>query len=72
MAKTAYFVRKDQWYIVGFDYDPALVADLKKAIPGRCRKYKPATRHWWISQTYWAVFGYLMWTYGYLLEEATE
>jgi hypothetical protein len=72
MAKTAYFVRKDQWDIVSFSYSPELVDELKQAIPGRCRKWDQVAKHWWISRTWWNDFVDLMEQHGYLLEEATE
>ena len=52
------FARDDDSYTVRFDYDPGVVA-LLEDIPHFARRWRPATRSWWI-------FGYYA---GYLASE---
>lgn len=72
LPKKVFYLRKDQWYIVGFKYDAALVKAMKVAIPGRMRTWSPATKHWAIAETYWDVFCRLVEERGYEVESALD
>lgn len=37
-------------YLLSFDYDPALVNELKKRIPASMREWYPNRKLWWVSE----------------------
>ena len=70
--KVVFYIRQEQWYIVGFRYNADLVHALKADIPGRERKWNAKTKSWSIAITYWDVFCRLMDIYEYDIEDARE
>jgi len=47
------YTRSGTHMLVAFDYDPALIDTLKRAIPGRCRRWDPEQGVWVVDIRWW-------------------
>lgn len=39
-------------YLISFDYDPAIIKELKERIPSFAREWYPSRKLWWVSNLY--------------------